>query len=136
MAQVSQGLPLPQAPAMLQEKPQLLMAWNAINDWYHEAVSDSRTHKGGLVHFAGPIQLALKYMLLQSKAWRESLMNADDTIKKGLARIVTSVRGASEWILKQPGIEKVFAAFKSSLQVATASARDDFDWLFPKELVS
>ena len=64
MSKLSNPLPLPQANHIIKERADLLTAWEAVNDWYGEAVSPTGLYHGdGFRHFAGSIIFITTYTL-------------------------------------------------------------------------
>lgn len=130
MSKLSNPLPLPQANQILKERADLLTAWEAINDWYGEAVSPTGLYHGdGYRHFAGPIILALKYLVLESRPWAKKLAQESSETKQGLARAINAVINALQWAQQQPGVDALNDEFKSSLALTVFTANSDYDWL-------
>ena len=136
MSKASDPLPLPQPSQILKERADLLTAWDGINDWYAEAVSPSGLYRGdGFRHYAGPILLALKYLILELKQWVKDLSHDNLEARQGLARAVKAVMAALPWAQKQPGVDALIAEFQNSLVMTIFTAKVDYDCLYPVELV-
>ena len=136
MSKLSNPLPLPQANHIIKERADLLTAWEAVNDWYGEAVSPTGLYHGdGFRHFAGPIILALKYLVLESQSWAKKLAQVSSETKQRLARAVKAVVHAVKWAQQQPGVDALDDDFKSSLALTVFTASFEYDWLIPVEQV-
>ena len=137
MSELSDPLPLPQATQILNERADLLTAWDAINDWYSEAVSPNGVYRGaGFRHFAGPILLALKYLVLEFKLWAKDLEQDKSDTRERLASAVQAVMAALAWARKQHGVDALIEEFnQSSLSMAMFIANFDYDWLLPGKMV-
>ena len=136
MSELSNPLPLPPAHQVLKERADLLTAWEAINEWYGEAVSPTGLYRGdGFLHFAGPILLAIKYLGLEFKLMANDLAQYTPEAKQGFARGVKAVMTALKWAPQQRGVDALINEFKTSLAMTVHTARTEFHWLFPKEEV-
>ena len=136
MSELSRPLPLPQAAQILKERADLLIAWDAINDRYSEAASPNALYQGdGFKHFAGPILLALRYLVLEFKQWAKDLAQDKPGAKEALAHAAQAVMAAFPWARKQHGVDASIDEFKSSLSMTIFIASLEYDWLLPGEMV-
>ncbi|KAL8691920.1 MAG: hypothetical protein Q9218_002949 [Villophora microphyllina] len=122
-------LPLPDAPAYIVGKPDVLESWNAINAFYNAA----REEESSLTLYAGPILLA---------CWcvRQGLtteIEAEKTAPKGQSpatSVASRVGKAAQWLEQEKGVRGAMDRFKDIFHMAIMAAEDYYDMILPRAL--
>jgi len=140
-------LPLPDAPKILEEKPELLTVWTSVNTFYRaflesemgmcQSLHSNEMHSTdsdicflGIKHYGGPLLLSLKYLNAQLRTWAAEAHQSKPQGSEWLLPAAARMGQAGGWVQEQ--IPKLtMEPFRNSLELTVYVASRDFEELFP-----